>query len=52
VVDSIDDETYEEESVEVSISMLPAEQSMGAVQWIGTDPDYGRMVPILAWGWD
>jgi hypothetical protein len=52
VVESIDDETYEQESVEVSISMLPAEQSRGTVDWIGTDPDYGRMVPILEWGLD
>jgi hypothetical protein len=50
-VDGIDD-TFEEQTIEVSLSMQPAEQSRGEFYWSGWEPDRAKIVRILTWGWN
>jgi len=48
VVDGID-KTFDEQTIEVSVSMQPAEQSGGSIYWHGSEQDDERIVRILTW---
>jgi hypothetical protein len=48
VVDGIDD-TFDEQTIEVSVSMQPAAQSAGSLYWHGSEQDEEGIVRILAW---
>jgi hypothetical protein len=51
VVDGIDD-TMDEQTIEVSVSILPAQHSQGSFYWHGSESDHDALVRILAWGED
>jgi hypothetical protein len=48
VVEGVD-ESYDDQSIGVSIAMQPAEQSTGRVYWTGTNENEGRLIEILHW---
>lgn len=48
VIDGID-ETTDDQTIELFVSMQPAEQSTGSLSWHGSEQDEERSVRILAW---